>query len=348
VDQGGSRWFDCDNETIADPTLLGAHGMLTGVTAIYAAAPFAPWENADAHTRRPLQTMYHTVRAADMKVYWGAAGVIDSVIDVTHNLPMTFQEQNRVGWGIIGDNSCAGCKTSVPAPDNLYTYEDWPQGPCFLGMSSWNQTGCETRVWFSSIGAAGGLRPTDTDGDHGNGTEGDGFAMWINGASYFFNTTAMPSNTVWTLRDYAGLVSQDASGAYSYSPQNANAPIPGLRLVATVRAPAVVDDTLEVDLTLVHTVPDPYYVTTALEATANDKTLQIVNLPNQAIVRIYSVSGILVQILEHNDPAGGGTVEWDLRNRNNQVVASGVYFYHVETATGQQVTGRFTVVNFAQ
>jgi hypothetical protein len=79
VDYGGSRWFDGANETMAHPTLLGGHGMLTGVTAIYSPAPFAPWENADAHTRRPMQTVYHGFRAADMQVYWGAPGVIDSV-----------------------------------------------------------------------------------------------------------------------------------------------------------------------------------------------------------------------------------------------------------------------------
>jgi hypothetical protein len=38
---------------------------------------------------------------------------------------------------------------------------------------------------------------------------------------------------------------------------------------------------------------------------------------------------------------------WDLRNRNNQVVASGVYFFHVEAGDARRV-GRFTVVNFAQ
>ena len=39
--------------------------------------------------------------------------------------------------------------------------------------------------------------------------------------------------------------------------------------------------------------------------------------------------------------------DWDLRNRNNQVVASGVYFYHIEAGDARKV-GRFTVVNFAQ
>jgi hypothetical protein len=43
----------------------------------------------------------------------------------------------------------------------------------------------------------------------------------------------------------------------------------------------------------------------------------------------------------------GGQETWDVRNRNNQVVASGVYFYHVESGDARRV-GRFTVVNFAQ
>jgi hypothetical protein len=43
----------------------------------------------------------------------------------------------------------------------------------------------------------------------------------------------------------------------------------------------------------------------------------------------------------------GSEFDWDLRNRNNQVVASGVYFYHIESGDARRV-GRFTVVNFAQ
>ena len=68
------------------------------------------------------------------------------------------------------------------------------------------------------------------------------------------------------------------------------------------------------------------------------------NLPHQAIIRIYSLSGILLTLIEHNDPTGSGEATWDLRSRNGFIVASGVYFYHVETASGQESIGRFTVV----
>jgi hypothetical protein len=124
--------------------------------------------------------------------------------------------------------------------------------------------------------------------------------------------------------------------------------VPGLRISATFTGTTVdPKKTTAASLANVHTVPDPYYVTDALEATANTKVLKFVNLPAQAIIRIYSLSGILVQAITHNDPSGGGEETWNLRNRNNQFVASGVYFYHVETPDNRTKVGRFTVVNFA-
>jgi hypothetical protein len=95
-------------------------------------------------------------------------------------------------------------------------------------------------------------------------------------------------------------------------------------------------------------VPDPYYVRSAFELGPSNKALRFVNLPNQAIVRIYSLNGTLVRVLTHNDIQGGGELAWDLRNRNNQFVASGVYFYSVEAGNGETKTGRFTVVQFAR
>jgi len=84
-----------------------------------------------------------------------------------------------------------------------------------------------------------------------------------------------------------------------------------------------------------------------MEITPTAKVMKFVNLPNRAIIRIYSVSGVLVQVLTHNDQTGGGEQAWDLRSRSNQFVASGVYFYHVEGPDGKTKVGRFTVVQFA-
>jgi len=122
--------------------------------------------------------------------------------------------------------------------------------------------------------------------------------------------------------------------------------IPGLQVQFTVANPTLVTAVTNQDLSRVHTVPDPYYVTNGYEATTDSKILQFVNLPSQAIIRIYTSSGILVNVIEHNSGTFGGSENWNLRNRNNQVVASGVYFYHIESGDARKV-GRFTVVNFA-
>jgi hypothetical protein len=163
--------------------------------------------------------------------------------------------------------------------------------------------------------------------------------------------TALPASlTVWHARFYTGNVTGTAAdGDFAFEPAPRTPAVPGLRAQVTYTGstfnPAT---TTAAQLESVHTVPDPYYVTNSLEQSSNSKKLRFVNLPSQAIVRIYTVSGILVQVITLNDATGGGEAEWNLRNRNNQFVASGVYFYQVEAPDGKSKTGRFTVVNFAQ
>jgi hypothetical protein len=187
----------------------------------------------------------------------------------------------------------------------------------------------------------------DVNGDLAS--DGNGFALYVNGEPFIFQTAALPVKpAVWTLRSYYGLVSK-ASGSYTYTPAPSNPAVPGLRWVATTTTPTVLDTTTTSDSILahVHTLPDPYYVTNALEISPNTKVLRFVNLPARCIIRIYSTSAILVRVLTHDDPTGGGEESWNLRNRNNQFVASGVYFYHLEAPDGKTKIGRFTVVNYA-
>jgi hypothetical protein len=77
------------------------------------------------------------------------------------------------------------------------------------------------------------------------------------------------------------------------------------------------------------------------------KIIKFVNLPTQATIRIYSSSGVLVRVLNYESATLGGMLDWNVRNRNNQVVASGVYFYHVESGNARHI-GRMTIVNFAK
>ena len=126
-----------------------------------------------------------------------------------------------------------------------------------------------------------------------------------------------------------------------------SAAVTGVQIIFDVSEGTSVVAAEEADLDNVHTVPDPYYVTNAFEQTTDNKIIQFVNLPERAVIRIYSASGVLVDVIEHESASLGGSAAWDLRNRNNQVVASGVYFYHVESGDARKI-GKFTVVNFAQ
>jgi hypothetical protein len=177
-----------------------------------------------------------------------------------------------------------------------------------------------------------------------------GFVIWIAGEMFSFELAPgapVPSNTVWTLRSYIGSIFQSNAGAYSFRP--------GLRsfsaIGATLRLTYTADNRL-VPLTgengsvaNVHTVPDPYYRLRQVAAAADLGVIRFVNLPPRCTIRIYTANGILVRVLQHNNVTTG-TENWDIRNRNGQIVGSGVYFYSAEDShTGIRRVGRMTVVN---
>jgi hypothetical protein len=191
-----------------------------------------------------------------------------------------------------------------------------------------------------------------------------GFALYISGDMFTFELEggALPAaGTVWSLRQYVGAIvgGQGAGGdlgPYQYSNPEGVLPLTavGAELRSSFSVQSQVAAATKNDLREVHTVPDPYYVRSRFEVSTDQKILKFVGLPQNAVIRIYSVSGVLVRLLEHDggsysptSTSQGSEIEWDLRNRNNQVVASGVYFYHVEAGDARKV-GRFTIVNFAQ
>jgi hypothetical protein len=200
----------------------------------------------------------------------------------------------------------------------------------------------------------------------------NGFLLYITGDIFTVEPTGgtVPaSGTVWALRQYVGAItggngSGGSEGPYAFAQPDAVRPLTavGTDLRVGFNSTNATTAVTVTNLKAVHTVPDPYYVTSEFEQTTDTKFIKFVNLPNRAIIRIYSSSGVLVNVLENPgascqnfdnlfpaqpDNPTGGQCSWNVRNRNNQVVASGVYFYHIESGDARRV-GRFTVVNFAQ
>lgn len=98
-------------------------------------------------------------------------------------------------------------------------------------------------------------------------------------------------------------------------------------------------------------VPNPYIATNLMEtAVANRylnqrRQLLFTHIPANCVIRIYTVSGVLVDKIDvHNEPSNG-TVHWDLVTREGLEVAAGMYIFHVKSnVTGDEKIGKFAII----
>ncbi len=336
------------------PNLNLSSGALPNVNLFhiqaYATVPNVPMRDLDG-------ILSSVVRAADFQVHWGANGAIDSVVDVTHHVPVPFSPDIRASWGILNDSSflAAGAPPSASTGDGndgVLSWEDIfcvPPAPTILAHCG---GGADSAQFMDHARLSPVVDASSSYGHAFANTDatGNGFVFYLNGHFFLMQMASLPAaGTVWNARFYSGSITGSAATKdFTFIPDTRPPAVPGLKLQIQYSGSVLASAPVDSVMAKIHTVPDPYYVTNSLEITANTKVLRFVNLPAKAIIRIYSASGILVNVLAHNDPTGGGEQIWNLRNRNNQFVASGVYFYHVEAANGRTKIGRFTVVNYAQ
>ena len=386
ISPGGSRWFSGTNETVDHPTVGVRVGRLTGVDTIFSPLShidndpsvagtqnYTPAFNALESNGNVLNTNMQCHRyavaaygrQADVELTWGAAGAIASVRDITHHVNVPFKATAQSSYGFFVDANANG-KIDWRDFDRVDGVKQQIDNIGFCGLTGATpgatSVGAPARLLVATptLTAVSVAGSSPTASEAGFVTTGTGFGLYINGHPFIFQIAAgaapasfPAAGTKWTLRSYAGLVTATnpstlTPSGYTYSQAVRSPAVANLKVQFKVESATKLAEETDSTIALVHTVPDPYYVTTSLEATTNTKILKFVNLPQRAIIRIYSVSGVLIQVLTHNDQNFGGEETWNLRTRNNQFVASGVYFYHVESASGKTKTGRLTVVNFAQ
>lgn len=87
-------------------------------------------------------------------------------------------------------------------------------------------------------------------------------------------------------------------------------------------------DAQEAALDLIAITPNPYRGYSGYETSGNQTIARFVNLPAQATIRIFTLSGTLVRTIEKN--SGTATIDWNLRTEAGLPVASGMYLIHVE------------------
>ena len=131
-------------------------------------------------------------------------------------------------------------------------------------------------------------------------------------------------------------------------------PVPGQRVV--FRFLSATDRPEDELLSRVRVVPNPYLISSPLDAGPGDKSVMFTGLPLECMVRIYTISGVLVNVLEHGpgvpessfsaSDTGSGTRRFNLRNRFGQEMASGTYYFQVESKrTGEKSIGKFSIIN---
>ncbi|TNE54909.1 MAG: T9SS type A sorting domain-containing protein [Bacteroidetes bacterium] len=86
--------------------------------------------------------------------------------------------------------------------------------------------------------------------------------------------------------------------------------------------------TAEVEaLSMINVVPNPYYAYSEYERSRLDTRVRIINLPRTCTVKIYNVTGKLVNTYKKDNALT--YLDWTLENYANVPVASGTYLIHV-------------------
>ncbi|MCB1150165.1 hypothetical protein KDK88_01360 [bacterium] len=98
-----------------------------------------------------------------------------------------------------------------------------------------------------------------------------------------------------------------------------------------------------------YVVPNPYIASASFEPERynitgrGERRLEFRGLPQDCVIRIFTVTGELVQTLRH-DGSLDGYVTWDLRTKDNLDVAPGLYIYHVDGGAHGTKSGKFAII----
>ncbi len=246
---------------------------------------------------------------ADFKVYWGASGAVDSVIDVTHQLPVPFATNIRASWGILNDSSFTNTAAGATRDENngLLTWTDIacvdPAPAAYGGCTGTPPAFLMNHARLSPVH----VRRLDVR-RLGRAHRDRQRLHLLHRGAVLRDADGGPARRGHRLEraTYAGSVTRRRRARTRSAPQDPAGGRARLTLKIVSRRPWRRRRRPTTVFAKIHTVPDPYYVTNSLETSANTQGPRFVNLPTQAIIRIYSVSGILVRVLTHNDPTGGG------------------------------------------
>ncbi|MDI6765529.1 MAG: hypothetical protein QME52_01695 [Bacteroidota bacterium] len=104
------------------------------------------------------------------------------------------------------------------------------------------------------------------------------------------------------------------------------------------------------ELEKIKVVPNPYVASAAWEpknpyrSGRGPRSLHFIHLPAKCTIRIFTINGELIKIIEHDNPYSNGTAYWDLLTQDNLSASYGVYVYHVEAPGIGEKIGKFAII----
>ncbi|MEL6822731.1 MAG: hypothetical protein AAFP70_13290, partial [Calditrichota bacterium] len=112
--------------------------------------------------------------------------------------------------------------------------------------------------------------------------------------------------------------------------------------INNVAATASLDD--------IKVVPNPYRAASRFETRnpfsrgRGPRAIQFTRLPKECTIRIFTVSGELVDTIEHSSSGNSGIASWDLLTKDNLDISYGIYIYHINAPGVGEKVGKFAII----
>lgn len=116
------------------------------------------------------------------------------------------------------------------------------------------------------------------------------------------------------------------------------------------RGARIENDQAKQEMDRIKVVPNPYIGAASWEPAnrfrsgRGERKIDFIHLPQQCTIRIYTMSGTLVQTLAHDNLAADGAESWNLVSKDGLDIAFGVYFFHIDAPGVGQKIGKFAVM----
>lgn len=103
------------------------------------------------------------------------------------------------------------------------------------------------------------------------------------------------------------------------------------------------------ELNNVIVVPNPYvgaasWEPLSTEVGRGERRIYFMHLPSQCTISIYTLSGKLVDTIEHSNTIADGQESWNLVSKDGMDIAYGVYIYHIDAPNIGETIGKFAII----